>query len=170
MRRRRKSSLDKLSTAAITVLIPTSTARNLTTVSQGWTVAPASSTAAANGSPSTRRTANPPSGSRRIALTLGDNRRQASAASIHVTASMTAWTAIDRGHASAAVLADTAASRMNASRKRERCSPMVIGNCTALFPGGGQMRLKTSEPLVPPKPKLFFSATSIFIGRATLAQ
>ena len=57
------------------------------------------------------------------------------------------------------------------SRKRERCSPMTIGNCTALFPAkAGQIRLKTSEPLVPPKPKLFFSAISIFIGRATLAQ
>lgn len=33
-----------------------------------------------------------------------------------------------------------------------------------------QTRLKTSEPLVPPKPKLFFTATSIFISRAVLAQ
>ena len=33
-----------------------------------------------------------------------------------------------------------------------------------------QMRLKTSEPLVPPKPKLFFRATSIFKSRAVLAQ
>jgi hypothetical protein len=31
-------------------------------------------------------------------------------------------------------------------------------------------RLNTSEPLVPPKPKLFFSAASIFISRAVLAQ
>jgi len=31
-------------------------------------------------------------------------------------------------------------------------------------------RRNTSVPLVPPKPKLFFTATSIFIGRATLAQ
>ena len=34
----------------------------------------------------------------------------------------------------------------------------------------GQARLKTSVPLVPPKPKLFFTATSIFISRAVLAQ
>ena len=31
-------------------------------------------------------------------------------------------------------------------------------------------RRNTSVPLVPPKPKLFFTATSIFICRATLAQ
>jgi hypothetical protein len=33
-----------------------------------------------------------------------------------------------------------------------------------------QMRFSTSEPLVPPKPKLFLSAASIFMGRAVLAQ
>ena len=32
-----------------------------------------------------------------------------------------------------------------------------------------QARRKTSVPLVPPKPKLFFTATSIFISRAVLA-
>ena len=37
-------------------------------------------------------------------------------------------------------------------------------------PHRDQTRLNTSEPLVPPKPKLFFSAVSIFISRATLAQ
>ena len=35
---------------------------------------------------------------------------------------------------------------------------------------GFQKRRKTSVPLVPPKPKLFFTATSIFICRAVLAQ
>jgi hypothetical protein len=33
-----------------------------------------------------------------------------------------------------------------------------------------QTRLNTSVPLVPPKPKLFFTAMSIFISRAVLAQ
>lgn len=33
-----------------------------------------------------------------------------------------------------------------------------------------QARLKTSVPLVPPKPKEFFNATSIFISRASFAQ
>ena len=33
-----------------------------------------------------------------------------------------------------------------------------------------QKRLKTSVPLVPPKPKLFFTATSIFMLRAVFAQ
>ena len=31
-------------------------------------------------------------------------------------------------------------------------------------------RLRTSVPLVPPKPKLFLTATSIFMSRAVLAQ
>ena len=31
-------------------------------------------------------------------------------------------------------------------------------------------RLNTSVPLVPPKPKLFFTATSIFMSRAVFAQ
>ena len=35
---------------------------------------------------------------------------------------------------------------------------------------GPHTRRKTSVPLVPPKPKLFFTATSIFISRAVLAQ
>lgn len=35
---------------------------------------------------------------------------------------------------------------------------------------GPQARLKTSVPLVPPKPKLFLTATSIFMLRAVLAQ
>ena len=35
---------------------------------------------------------------------------------------------------------------------------------------GAQTRRKTNVPLVPPKPKLFFTATSIFISRAVLAQ
>ena len=33
-----------------------------------------------------------------------------------------------------------------------------------------QARLKTSVPFVPPNPNEFFSATSIFISRAVLAQ
>ena len=33
-----------------------------------------------------------------------------------------------------------------------------------------QTRLKTSVPFVPPKPKLFFTAYSIFMSRAVLAQ
>ena len=35
---------------------------------------------------------------------------------------------------------------------------------------GAQTRRNTSVPLVPPKPKLFFTATSIFMSRAALAQ
>ena len=35
---------------------------------------------------------------------------------------------------------------------------------------GAQMRLNTSVPLVPPKPKLFLTAYSIFMSRAVLAQ
>jgi hypothetical protein len=36
--------------------------------------------------------------------------------------------------------------------------------------GRRHTRLKTSVPLVPPKPKLFLTACSIFISRAALAQ
>ena len=36
--------------------------------------------------------------------------------------------------------------------------------------GSRQTRLKTSVPLVPPKPKLFLTAYSIFMSRAVLAQ
>jgi hypothetical protein len=39
------------------------------------------------------------------------------------------------------------------------------------FPAPRQgARLKTSVPFVPPNPKLFFTAMSIFISRAVLAQ
>jgi hypothetical protein len=44
------------------------------------------------------------------------------------------------------------------------------GSAHATQRRGAQTRRKTSVPLVPPKPKLFFSATSIFIGLAVLAQ
>jgi len=37
-------------------------------------------------------------------------------------------------------------------------------------PAAQPARRNTSVPLVPPKPKLFFTATSIFISRAALAQ
>lgn len=40
----------------------------------------------------------------------------------------------------------------------------------ALTPEPGQTRRTTIEPLVPPKPKEFDSATSIFMSRAVLAQ
>ena len=53
---------------------------------------------------------------------------------------------------------------------RERCSPIMIGTTNNPERENDQTRLKTSEPFVPPKPKLFFSATSIFIGRALFAQ
>ena len=40
-----------------------------------------------------------------------------------------------------------------------------------IAPGhGAQARRKTSVPLVPPKPKLFLTATSIFMSRAMFAQ
>ncbi len=47
-----------------------------------------------------------------------------------------------------------------------------VGRCTwrPACPGARQMRLNTKEPLVPPKPKLFFRATPIFRSRAVLAQ
>jgi hypothetical protein len=45
------------------------------------------------------------------------------------------------------------------------------GACMGSAAGRGvQTRLNTRVPLVPPKPKLFFTAYSIFISRAVLAQ
>ena len=70
-------------------------------------------------------------------------------------------------------------------RQLQLPDPETIGNRTpgtafALVMGGiadsgpsawrRQNRLNTSVPLVPPKPKLFFTATSIFMSRAELAQ
>jgi len=52
---------------------------------------------------------------------------------------------------------------------RRASFPIAAGSVrqrAALF----QTRLKTSVPFVPPNPNEFFSATSIFISRAVLAQ
>lgn len=49
-------------------------------------------------------------------------------------------------------------------------SGTTTGGAGRIAGGRGQTRLKISVPLVPPKPKLFFAAMSIFIGRASLAQ
>src|SRR6185369_506515 len=45
--------------------------------------------------------------------------------------------------------------------RRQECLNCVADYCR---------RLKTRVPLVPPKPKLFFTATSIRMSRAVLAQ
>lgn len=75
----------------------------------------------------------------------------------------------------------------NRERREQRESEKTRPNCNrarqryalrhALRPGtfgsarqATQMRLKTSVPFVPPNPNEFFSATSIFISRAVLAQ
>ena len=52
--------------------------------------------------------------------------------------------------------------------EREAPSRRLCVRFTGATPA--QARLNSSEPLVPPKPKLFFSAASIFMGRASLAQ
>ena len=72
-----------------------------------------------------------------------------------------------------------------ASQKRSRPNGMWTGGGVRIrgkFPVAGSgrasphkhgvqaARLNTSVPLVPPKPKLFFTATSIFMSRAVLAQ
>ena len=65
-------------------------------------------------------------------------------------------------------------TRMKAPLCRLRQGVVMAHGC-ALKEGASpadqiQARLNTSEPLVPPKPKLFFSAASIFMERAVLAQ
>ena len=62
-----------------------------------------------------------------------------------------------------------------ASQALERLNSMLIGGEARMGAARGrrrprQTRLKTNVPLVPPKPKLFFTACSIFISRASLAQ
>jgi hypothetical protein len=49
---------------------------------------------------------------------------------------------------------------------RPRLTRTGVAACTQ----GTQARRNSSVPFVPPKPKLFFTATSIFISRAVLAQ
>ena len=43
-------------------------------------------------------------------------------------------------------------------------------NRESVMSAPNQTRLNTNVPLVPPKPKLFLTATSIFMSRAVLAQ
>ena len=57
-----------------------------------------------------------------------------------------------------------------------RAASAMLSCPTLTRSGGGacncesQARRNSSVPLVPPKPKLFLAATSIFISRAVLAQ
>lgn len=57
--------------------------------------------------------------------------------------------------------------------QRDRITGKLTAGARCMTRAAGradQTRLKTREPLVPPKPKLFFSATSMRMSRATLAQ
>jgi hypothetical protein len=68
---------------------------------------------------------------------------------------------------------EEAAARCKAIRTMTRSRDGLISTtiiARAPVPRTRQNFLNTSVPLVPPKPKLFFMAKSIFIGRATLAQ
>lgn len=75
--------------------------------------------------------------------------------------------------------ADAAAAATNAAsttydtaeaRSEKRCGRPAGASNGLVKRCGRQTRLNTSVPLVPPKPKLFFTATSIFISRAVFAQ
>ncbi len=55
-------------------------------------------------------------------------------------------------------------------RRRLLSSPRKHATDGAVAASHAQARRKTSVPFVPPKPKLFLTATSIFISRAVLAQ
>ena len=71
----------------------------------------------------------------------------------------------------------TAKPHAEQERAQKTRTPQRINNRRGVVGGQGvceraknQARLKTSVPLVPPKPKLFLTATSIFASRAVLAQ
>lgn len=79
---------------------------------------------------------------------------------------------VDHDGTSTTTAAVKCAAAIAVARKDERCSPIVIGNCTVvpLYSSVDYIRLNATEPFVPPKPKEFEIAASIFIGRALLAQ
>ena len=58
----------------------------------------------------------------------------------------------------------------NAPVAQHRCGQKNSPQCFRVWRRAAQTRLKTKVPLVPPKPKLFFMAYSIFRSRAVLAQ
>ena len=80
--------------------------------------------------------------------------------------------ASDHAQATAADTASAEAVRQTPRHtpKRETDTEKAGGACMVRSLRVDQTRLKTSVPLVPPKPKLFLTAYSIFISRAVLAQ
>jgi len=71
------------------------------------------------------------------------------------------------------VSAAAAAAPSSAAAARQPLEPSStawVAGAARIGATARQTRRKTSVPLVPPKPKLFFTATSIFISRAVLAQ
>ena len=75
-------------------------------------------------------------------------------------------------HAAIAAIAAPATSQTatrQTSKRRSLSSKNTLSRM-ACAGASAQARLKTRVPLVPPNPKLFLTACSIFIGRASLAQ
>ena len=75
-------------------------------------------------------------------------------------------------HAATAAIAAPATSQ-TATRQTPKRRSLSSKNTLSRMAGAdasAQARLKTRVPLVPPNPKLFLTACSIFIGRASLAQ
>ena len=75
-------------------------------------------------------------------------------------------------HATAAEAATSEVVRQSPRHtpKRDTDTENAGGACMARARRVDQTRLNTSVPFVPPKPKLFLTAYSIFISRAVLAQ
>ena len=117
------------------------------------------------------------------ASTRRANRRQqnaaatvaAAVASVTVTALRSAGApAQDKHHAVKLAAARLVHTNAKPRPRRSGTRWMCTGGAADMRSNDGtddaQARRNTSVPLVPPKPKLFFTATSIFMSRAVLAQ
>ena len=101
------------------------------------------------------------------------NAHQSAGNTIRVSIAANGWSPLsDHAQASAAddAASDNARHTPRHTPKRETETEKAGGACMACAPRVDQTRLNTSVPLVPPKPKLFLTAYSIFISRAVLAQ
>ena len=89
-----------------------------------------------------------------------------------VQASLDADTSAHTSQTAKTLAATAASKRARRGPQTKRPTGKTTGGalCMAGTCQARQMRLNTREPLVPPKPKLFFRATSIFRSRAVLAQ
>ena len=67
-------------------------------------------------------------------MMVGVRARQASVANIRIAKRTPTRIGVEHGKLKLAALASKTVIKSMVSRMRERCSPMMIGNCTVLFP------------------------------------